>query len=270
MKILFITPAIGKKDNEKYIGTWKMEPLTVATLKSLTPKNIETFFFDDRIENINYNIDVDLVSISVETYTAHRAYIIADTFRKSGKKVILGGYHVQAIPDEALEHADSIVIGNAECIWEKVLEDFQNNNFKKIYYGENKFSSMTPDRSIFKGKKYLPLSLIETGRGCPNRCEFCSITTFYNHKYTIRPIEKIIEEIKQLKPKMIFFVDDNICANKEHLKELCRALIPLKISWTSQTALNVAQDDELLDLMAKSGCKNILIGFESMDERKKA
>ncbi len=267
MKILFITPAIGKKDNEKYIGTWKMEPLTVATLNSLTPKNIKTFFFDDRIENINYNIDVDLISISVETYTAHRAYTIADTFRNKGKKVILGGYHVQAVPDEALEHADSVIIGNAECIWETVLNDFQNNNLKKIYNGENKFSSLLPDRSIFKGKKYLPLSLIETGRGCPNKCEFCSITTFYNHKYTIRPIEKILEEIKQTKPKMIFFVDDNICANKEHLKELCRALIPLKISWTSQTALNVAQDDELLDLMAKSGCKNILIGFESMDER---
>ena len=102
MKILFVLPAIGKKDNEKYIGTWKMEPLTIATLKSLTPTDTETFFFDDRIENIDYDIDVDLVAISVETYTAHRAYIIADKFKKKGKTVIMGGYHVQAVPDQII------------------------------------------------------------------------------------------------------------------------------------------------------------------------
>lgn len=267
MKILFIIPAIGKKENEKYIGTWKMEPLTVATLKALTPSSIETYFFDDRIENINYDLDIDLVSISVETYTARRAYTIADKFKEKGKTVILGGYHVQAIPEEAQEHADSILIGNAESIWQEMLNDFSNNQLKKYYKGTNKFTNIIPDRSIFQGKKYLPLSLIETGRGCPNKCEFCSITSFYEHTYIPRPIEYIISEIKQIKPKMIFFVDDNICANKDHLKELCRQLIPLKISWTSQAALSVAEDDELLELMAKSGCKNILIGLESMDER---
>ena len=267
MKLLFIIPAIGKKDNEKYIGTWKMEPLTIATLKALTPSSIQTFFFDDRIENIDYNLDIDLVSISVETYTARRAYNIADKFRAKGKKVILGGYHVQAIPDEAMEHADSILIGNAETVWKEMLDDFQHNQLKRTYIGENQFASIIPDRSIFKDKKYLPLSLIETGRGCPNKCEFCSITSFYEHTYIARPIKDIIAEIKEIKPKIIFFVDDNICANKAHLKELCRQLIPLKISWTSQAALSVAEDDELLELMAKSGCKNILIGLESMDER---
>lgn len=244
-----------------------MEPLTVATLKSLTPEDIETEFYDDRIENIDYNNNADIVSITVETYTAQRAYLIAKKFKQKGKTVIMGGYHVNAVPDEALNYADAICLGNAENCWCELLEDYKNNKLKKIYNCENKFIDKLPDRSIFQGKKYLPISLIETGRGCPNDCEFCSIASFYKQKYVPRKIEKIIEEIKQQKPKFIFFVDDNICANKAHLKELCKALIPLKVRWASQAALSVACDDELLELMAKSGCKNILIGFESMDER---
>lgn len=267
MKILFIIPAIGKKENKKYIGTWKMEPLTVATLKSITSDDIETEFYDDRIENINYENNADVVSITVETYTAHRAYTIADKFKAKGKTVILGGYHVNAVPEEAAEHADAICLSNAESYWSELIQDYKSGNLKKVYTGDNKFFNKLPDRSIFKGKKYLPLSLIETGRGCPNNCEFCSITAYYKHTYIPRKIEDIIAEIKLLKPIFIFFVDDNICANKSHLKELCKALIPLKIRWASQAALSVAEDDELLDIMAKSGCMQLLIGFESMDER---
>ena len=266
MKILFILPAIGKKENEKYIGTWKMEPLTIATLKALTPKEVTTLFFDDRIENIDYNTQVDLVAITVETYTAKRAYKIADTFRKNGQKVLMGGYHVSSIPEEAKEHCDSIIKGNAETIWENVIKDLKNNQLKKEYVGCPGFSDKLPDRSIFKGKKYLPISLIETGRGCPNSCEFCSISSYYCKKYVPRNIESIVAEIKQVKHKIIFFVDDNIFAKKDHLKEICKAITPLKVGWTSQATLAVAQDDELLKLVKKSGCQALLIGFESLDK----
>ena len=124
MKILFILPAIGKKNNKKYIGTWKMEPLTIATLKAITPSDVETYFFDDRIENIDYKIDIDIVSICCEAYTAQRAYDIADKFKKLGKFIVLGGYHATALPSEALEHADSIITGNAESVWEEFINDF--------------------------------------------------------------------------------------------------------------------------------------------------
>lgn len=267
MKILFILPAIGQKENEKYIGTWKMEPLTIATLKALTPNYVETQFFDDRIDKIDYNTPADLVVISVETYTAQRAYKIADKFRQKGAKVVMGGYHTKAVPDEALEHADCVILGGAETVWELMIEDFKKDELKQTYAGALEFSNKLPDRSIYKDKKYLPISLIETGRGCPNTCEFCSISSFYCQEYIPRKIEDIVAEIKQVKHKFIFFTDDNICAQKGHLEEICKAITPLKVAWSSQAALSVAQDENLLKTMKNSGCQTILIGFESLDKR---
>ncbi len=266
MKLLFILPAIGRKDGEEYIGTWKMEPLTIATLKALTPGDVETFFFDDRIEDINYDIGVDLVAVSVETYTSSRAYKIAKKFREKGIGVVLGGYHVTAVPDEALEHCDSIIVGNAEAVWVRMLNDFKNNKLKSRYDGERGGVPPMPDRSIYSGKKYLPITLIETGRGCPHTCEFCAITSYYCGKYTPRPISHIVEEIKMAKNKVVFFVDDNITAQRGHLMDLCKAITPLKIKWTSQVSLLIAKDDELLNAMKKSGCQVVLIGFESLDK----
>jgi len=266
MKLLFILPAIGRKDGEEYIGTWKMEPLTIATLKALTPPDIETIFFDDRIEDINYDIDVDMVAISVETYTASRAYKIAQNFRNKGVTVVMGGYHVTAIPDEASEHCDSIIVGNAEAVWEQMLSDFQNAQLQQRYAGERGGIPPMPDRSIYADKKYLPITLMETGRGCPHACEFCAITSYYCGKYTPRPVEDIVEEIKTSKNKFVFFVDDNITANRNHLFAICKAITPLKIKWTSQVSLSVAKDAELLQAMKKSGCQVVLIGFESLDK----
>ena len=266
MKLMFILPAIGRKDGEEYIGTWKMEPLMIATLQALTPSDIETCFFDDRIESIDYTIDADIAAISVETYTASRAYQIAANLRKRNIPVVMGGYHVTAVPDEAAEHADCVITGNAESVWTQMLDDFQNGKLKGRYDGERGGFPLMPDRGIYSTKKYLPLSLIETGRGCPNHCEFCAITSFYCANYTPRPIEDIVDEIKLASNKFVFFVDDNLSANREHLLNLCRAITPLKIKWTSQVSLAIAGDDELLQVMKKSGCQVLLIGFESLDK----
>ena len=183
MKIIFIVPAIGKKKGEKYIGTWKMEPLTIAVLKSLTPSDVETVLYDDRIELIDYNDTADVVVIPVETYSAKRSYEIAEKFRKKGIKVILGGYHVTLIPEEAEKYADCIITGNAEMIWDEVIKDCRSNILKKKYEGETAYLHIQPDKSIFKGKKYVPVSLVETGRGCCNSCEFCAIAGYYKFNY---------------------------------------------------------------------------------------
>jgi radical SAM superfamily enzyme YgiQ (UPF0313 family) len=266
MKLLFIQPAIGRKDGEEYIGTWKMEPLTIATLKALTPPDVETLFFDDRIEDIDYNVQVDLVAITVEIYTASRAYQIAARFRKRGIAVIMGGFHVTSLPEEALEYCDAIVVGNAEAVWGQALLDFQKESLQPRYEGERGGIPRMPDRSIYEDKKYLPITLMETGRGCPHTCEFCAITAYYCGQYSPRPVSDIVAEIKQAKNKLIFFVDDNITARREHLLAICQALTPLKIKWTSQASLAIAKDAELLKAMKKSGCQVVLIGFESLDQ----
>lgn len=267
MKITFILPGMGKKKGEKYLSTWLMEPLTVAVLNALLPADCEREFYDDRIELVNYETETDLVLMTVETYTAKRAYRIAEEFRKRGKTVILGGYHVSLCPDEAEAYADAIMVGNAEPVIRQVLQDFADGNLQKRYTGCPCIGYKLPDRSIYadKMKKYLPVSLVETGRGCYHNCEFCSIAGYYHSHYIHRPVSDIIDEIKTCAHKVFFFVDDSIFSDRDFARELFTELKKLKIVWTTQVTLDIARDEETLRLMKESGCGMVLIGFESIN-----
>ena len=267
MKATFILPAIGRKKGEKYLKSWLMEPLTIAVLKRLTPDGWETAFYDDRIETIDYETPTDLVIITVETYTAKRAYEIAGRFRARGRLVVMGGYHTTLMPQEAAEHADILVCGNAEPVWQEMLCDVQNKCYRQCYEGCIDLGYGLPDRSIYedKWKHYLPISLVEIGRGCHHQCEFCSIHSYYQGKYRHRDIADIITEIRQSRHKVFFFVDDSIFSDKVFARELFREVEKLKIIWVTQVTLDIARDEELLRLMKRSGCEMILIGFESID-----
>jgi len=267
MKITFILPCVGKKPNEPYVKTWLMEPLAIAVLSSLTPPEVERVFYDDRLESIPYDEPTDLVAVNVESYSAKRAYQVAEQYRRRGVPVVMGGFHATLMPDEAAEHADAVVVGAAEPLWPTVLEDFKRGEMKKKYvYGKgNDFSPLLPDRSIYRGKKYTKVTLIEAGRGCPFHCEFCSICQFFNRKYFPRPVEDVVRELKALKAKRVFFIDDNLVVDREHTKALMTAIRPLNVQWVGQVSLNIAKNTEMLGLMKESGCLGVLIGFESLD-----
>jgi len=244
-----------------------LTPLAMGILAALTPDGVEISFYDDRIEEIPSDDMPDLVALSVETFTAKRSYDIARNYRQKGVLVVMGGYHPTLLPDEVSKHADVVVIGDAEGVWEEILEDFENGNLKSLYRGGN-YNSLEEykiDRSIFEGKKYLPVELIQFSRGCRYSCDFCSIDSFYQGNIRIRPVESIVAEIRTLNQKrLIFFVDDNLFSSKESLYELLDAIQPMKIRWSCQISIDVARDDALLDRLAASGCAIALIGFESL------
>ena len=268
MKVTLIEPAMIKNNNFSEKPSWQLTPLTLATLAGITPSDVDVEVFDDRIEEIAYDSPCDLVGISVKTFTARRAYQIADEYRKRGVPVILGGHHPTLLPDEALEHADSILTGEAEGVWKDVLADVKQGRLKQRYCQTLTlpFEKVKVDRSVFTGKKYLPVGMVETTRGCPFSCNFCSVTTFFGRTFRHRPPQEVVAEIESLNKKFVFLVDDNIVADKEAAKELFRALIPLKIRWISQASLTMTKDKELMNLMHKSGCAGVLTGIETISK----
>jgi len=268
MKILLVKPGIGDVIKEYNLNDGRMEPLALGVIASLTPAEHEVSLIDDRIEEINFEEKIDLVAITVDTYTAKRAYYIADQFMGLCVPVVLGGIHVSLLPAEAEEHADSIVIGDAETVWEILLTDLSKRQLKKVYTGDFKIpqNGCLPNRSLFKGKGYLPVSIIQFTRGCPYSCSFCSTAGYFNHTHIFRDPESVVEEIRRDNLKFLLFADDNITANADKAKELFHALIPLKIKWAGQASIEMVKDSELLHLMKRSGCLGQLVGFDSMDE----
>ena len=266
-KLILIYPAMGRLPGKKFVRSWQQEPLAMGVLAALTPENWEVVFFDDRVEKIDYNQSADLVGISLETYTAKRGYQIAEKFRSKNIPVIFGGYHATLCPEEALEHADAICLGEAEGIWGNILNDVVAGKLQMRYKAASPcdLKDLKIRRDIFKGKNYMPLSLIETSRGCPMKCSFCSIAAFYKSTYRQRPPEDVVREIREARHKYIFFVDDNFAGNKEGTKELCRAVKPLGCKWITQCGISGLKDPELVRLMAESGCLGLLIGFESLN-----
>ena len=266
MHVTLIQPAMGH-DGPRYVASWKMEPLSLATLAGLTPRMVDLAFWDDRMEPIPYDEPTDLVAISVESYTAQRSYQIAAQYRRRGVPTVLGGYHASLLPEEASQYADSVLVGQAEGVWARLLQDAAAGTLQPRYEATEpaQLAAVRPDRAIFEGKKYLPLTLVESGRGCRFGCDFCSIAAFYRSSFQARPVADIVAEIEAAQRKWIFLVDDNLTVDVERTKELCRALIPLKVKWVSQATVRSAEDPELLDLLVKSGCAGLLIGFESID-----
>ena len=273
MNILFILPRTGRyKKGRGFRRNLAYAPLTLTTLASLVPKefNADMQIIDEGVEEeVDYNLlNPDIVCVTGITGHILRSYEIADSFRKRGINVIIGGVHATLMPEEAKQHADSVVIGYAYKTFPQALIDWKNGQLKEFYREENPcFSGIPiPRRDLLNKTGYIAPNTTQAVFGCPYKCDFCVISATkagYHH----RPIPEIIEDIKSMKSKLILFLDPSPIEDKEYIKELYRAMIPLKINWMGLATSRIIDDDELLDLAYKSGCVGLLIGFESVSDK---
>jgi radical SAM superfamily enzyme YgiQ (UPF0313 family) len=262
MKITFIHPNMFSRPSAD-----AMEPLVFSILTGLTPPDVELILFDDRVEAINFDEPTDLVAMTVQTFTARRAYKIAERYKQRGIPVVMGGFHPTLLPNETLKHADAIAIGDAESTWPKIVADAKKKTLKSTYLSESNLSldGIKPDHGILKDKKYTAMIPIQFGRGCRFSCDFCSVHSFYGKTLRNRPIDDVIDEIKKRNKKFFFFVDDNLFRNYDKVLELFEKMIPLKIKWACQLSLDAAYNTKLLELLQKSGCIAVFVGFESLN-----
>ena len=272
MKIKLIAPHERREDT--LASSFKLQRVNLPLLAALTPPGHTMTIVDEAFAPDDTNQDVDLVGITVMTDLALRAYHIADTYRRKAVKVVMGGIHPTVLPDEALEHADAVVVGEAEGVWPRLVSDAASGQMQRLYRA-GKMTDLQglpkPRRDLLPGTKCngnapIPIG-VETSRGCPYDCEFCSIGRTLGHQYRVRPVQEVIAEIESIDSPHLFFVDDALALNRNVAKKLFTEMIPLRRLWLGQGTVSLAEDLELLRLMRRSGCLGLLVGFESVQKR---
>ena len=270
MKILFISPGWEKGRLWGELA-FKFPTLSLAAIAAVTPFEWEVALLDDNFETVDYSCDADIIALTAMTPQAPRAYQIADEFRRRGKTVVMGGFHASNLPEEALIHVDAVVVGEGEIVWPQLLEDFLQLRLQRSY---QTVSQMAMDaipparRDIYNDKRYMLTNTIQTTRGCPFDCEFCSVTAFYGRKYRKRPIGNVLQELAQLRKSnsFIFFVDDNLVADRKYALELFAGMKGMGFKWLSHSPIDFAADRELMKAAGESGCVGMFVGFESLNQ----
>jgi radical SAM superfamily enzyme YgiQ (UPF0313 family) len=249
----------------------QLPSLGLLTLAGLTPDQDVASYHEifDATRDSPPDEDFDLVAISSFTAQMEDAYRLADEYRQQGIQVVLGGLHVSALPDEALQHADAIVVGEAEEVWPRVIEDARAGKLERVYRPSRPWDladSPIPKFELLDPARYNRIT-VQTSRGCPWKCDFCASSILIAPRYKTKPVAKVVEEIRRIKsiwPRpFIEFADDNSFVNKGYSRELMKALIPEEIRFFTETDVSFADDPELIALARDAGCKQVLIGLES-------
>jgi len=267
-KLLLVNPFSRYKWHEMYDVHSISPPLALGIIAALTPDSWDVEMHDENFQEFSYR-DADLVALTSVTANSNRAYEIAKIYRDRGITTVIGGIHASMLPEEALQFVDTVVTGEAESIWEEVLRDFENGSLKRQYHGEllPMADAPLPRRDLFH-PSYVYAN-IQTSRGCPMNCDFCSVHTFNGNKYRQRPVEDVLDELETIPQDLVYFVDDNIIGYSKNSTERAISLFKgmidrgIKKDWYCQASLNVADNEEVLKYMAESGCRMILIGIES-------
>jgi len=242
--------------------------LTMPLLAAWTPPNWEVSHTDEIVQRVDLDKLVDLVGITANTPAAPHAYALAQEFRRRGVAAVIGGPHATLLPDEVAQHADTVVVGEGELVWPQLLADFEHGELKRIYK-----SCLLPDLSkmpaprwdLIEGRAY-GKGVTIASRGCPFACDYCTIPQMYQRRMRYRPVGEVVDEIRKMPGRAVIFWDDNIGANRSWTKELFAAITPLKRWWTSQCTADVAFDDEFMSLAARSGCKALFLGLETLSQ----
>ena len=274
MKIALISPKgpLYRHKGGIFGKSLRYQPLTLPTLAALVPDDLcaSISIYDEGIEDVPLDLEVDLVGITVITGNAKRAYELSAHFKKLGACVVLGGPHVTLLPEEAALHADSICVGYAEDIWPQLLRDFHDGKLQPAYRQSPDFTLMRampyPKRELMDRKHFLTQHVFEATRSCVHDCEFCVAPSAWGKKQYQKPIDWIVGDIKRMGSRKLLFVDLNLVSDVEYAKELFTALIPLNVKWFGLTTVMIAHDRELMELMARSGCHGLLLGLETISD----
>jgi radical SAM superfamily enzyme YgiQ (UPF0313 family) len=270
MKITLICPRWPEGSLWRHFP-FRFPYLSLTAVAALTPPDIEVAVEDENVQEIDFEDRPDLAAISIMTPLARRGYEIADRFRQRSVPVVMGGFHATWMPAEAGQHADSVVVGEAEQSWPRLIQDFKQGRLQNFYRPDGLADLAglpIPRRDLLKKGAYFFTNTMQISRGCPFECLFCSVTAFYGHTYRLRPLEEVKREVDLLlkEKNFIFFVDDNIAGNSGYARELFSFLKGLRVKWLSHASLNIAEDDRLLAAAAESGCYGLFIGFESLSQ----
>ena len=271
MKIALISPKgpLYRSRGGIFKRSLRYQPLTLTTLAALVPEELaaQVQVYDEGIQEVPENLNADLVGLTVITGTARRAYELADGYRRRGMTVVLGGPHATLLPEEAQQHADAVCVGYAEDTWPQLLRDFAAGCLAPRYIQAEDFvlgRTQFPRRDLFDKRQFLTQAVFEATRSCAHSCEFCVAPTAWGTRQFQRPIDWVVEDIQRMGQKRVIFIDLNLVSDKTYAKDLFRALVPLKIQWFGLSTVIIAHDPNLMELMARSGCKGLLLGMETI------